>query len=165
MKKQLRNLAFAFLAISIFACQKDQTKTAETAKLIINRHFLKDLRGNLRGFSQQKFRCVACNSKFRRPPLLGKCTNCAGRIIFTVSEGSVIKYLQPMLSLADKYNLPIYLKQTLELLNKRIEEVFGKEKEFFQNIDLNKYAEVVDIYDRKRTEFVKKAIKEVRKLA
>jgi DNA polymerase II large subunit len=106
----------------------------EVAKFVIEKHFLKDTKGNLRKFSMQQFRCVKCNEKFRRPPLPGKCTKCGGKIIFTVAEGSVVKYLQPMMSLAEKYNLPPYLKQTLELLNNRIEEVFGKEKESQQGL-------------------------------
>ena len=72
---------------------------------------------------------MGCNAKYRRVPLVGKCTKCGGKIIFTVSEGSVIKYLEPTLSLAEKYNLPAYIKQTLELTRRRIEGVFGKEKE------------------------------------
>jgi len=31
--------------------------------------------------------------------------------------------------LANKYNLPAYIKQTLELTKRRVEGVFGKEKE------------------------------------
>jgi DNA polymerase II large subunit len=37
--------------------------------------------------------------------------------------------LQPSISLAKKYNVPAYLKQSLELLQRRVEDVFGKEKE------------------------------------
>jgi DNA polymerase II large subunit len=103
--------------------------TSDVARLVIEKHFLKDTKGNLRKFSMQQFRCVNCNEKFRRPPLIGKCTACNGKIIFTISEGSVIKYLQPAISLANKYNLSAYLKQTLELLQRRVDEVFGKEKE------------------------------------
>lgn len=99
------------------------------AKLVIEKHFLKDIRGNLRKFSQQQFRCVNCNEKFRRPPLSGICTNCQGKIIFTISEGSVIKYLEPSLSLANKYELDEYMMQTLELTKNMVEEVFGKDKE------------------------------------
>ena len=102
---------------------------SDVARLVIEKHFLKDIRGNLRKFSNQEFRCVSCNEKFRRPPLIGRCTKCKGRIIFTVSKGTIIKYLEPSLSIADKYNLPAYLKQTLELTKRRIEGVFGKEKE------------------------------------
>jgi DNA polymerase II large subunit len=103
--------------------------TSDVARLVIEKHFLKDTKGNLRKFSMQQFRCVNCNEKYRRPPLVGKCTKCGGKIIFTISEGSVVKYLGPAISLAEKYNVPSYLKQTLTLLQRRIEAVFGKEKE------------------------------------
>ncbi|PIN87261.1 DNA polymerase II large subunit [Candidatus Woesearchaeota archaeon CG10_big_fil_rev_8_21_14_0_10_44_13] len=102
---------------------------SDVAKLVIEKHFIKDTKGNLRKFSMQEFRCTKCNEKFRRPPLAGRCTKCAGNIIFTISEGSVIKYLEPSMSLANKYNVPAYLKQTLELTKRRIEGVFGKDKE------------------------------------
>ena len=103
--------------------------TVDVARLVIEKHFLKDTKGNLRKFSMQKFRCSKCNTKYRRPPLSGRCTVCSGPIIFTIAEGSVVKYLQPSMSLATKYNVPSYLKQSLELLQRRIEGVFGKDKE------------------------------------
>lgn len=103
--------------------------TSKVAGLVIEKHFLKDIKGNLRKFSQQQFRCVNCNEKFRRPPLVGKCTSCNGKIIFTIHEGSVVKYMEPCMSLARKYEQPPYLVQTLELTKRRIEDVFGKDKE------------------------------------
>jgi len=102
---------------------------AEVAAMVIDKHFIKDIKGNLRKFSIQQFRCVKCNKKFRRPPLIGKCDSCGNKIIFTISEGSIIKYLEPSISLANKYDVPAYLKQTLELTKRRIDDVFGKEKE------------------------------------
>ncbi len=104
---------------------------SDVAGLVIEKHFLKDTKGNLRKFSMQQFRCVKCNAKYRRPPLVGKCTKlrCDGKIIFTIAEGSVLKYLGPSISLAEKYNVSPYLKQTLELLKMRTESVFGKDKE------------------------------------
>lgn len=102
--------------------------TSDVARLVIEKHFIKDTKGNLRKFSMQRFRCVNCNKKYRRPPLVGKCS-CGGRIIFTISEGSVVKYLGPSISLAAKYDLPSYIQQSLELLQRRVEAVFGKEKE------------------------------------
>jgi len=101
----------------------------DVATFVIEKHFIKDTKGNLRKFSMQKFRCVKCNEIYRRPPLIGKCTKCDGRIIFTISEGSVVKYFESSMNLADKYNVPAYLKQSLELLKRRIEGVFGKDKE------------------------------------
>ena len=102
---------------------------ADVAKLIIDRHFIRDLRGNLRKFSQQQFRCVACNTKFRRPPLAGKCTKCQGKIILTVSYGTIVKYLEPAIQLAEKYDVPAYIKESLLLAKRYIESIFGKEKE------------------------------------
>ncbi len=102
---------------------------ADVARLVIEKHFLPDIKGNLRKFSQQEFRCVACNEKFRRPPLRGNCLHCGGKLIFTVSEGNITKYLEPSISMAKMYNLPAYLIQTLELTQQRIESVFGRDKD------------------------------------
>ncbi|MDP2750904.1 MAG: DNA polymerase II large subunit [Nanoarchaeota archaeon] len=107
----------------------DAVDERDVARLVIEKHFIKDIKGNLRKFSMQEYRCVGCNEKYRRPPMVGKCLKCGGKIIFTISQGSVIKYLEPSLSLAEKYNVPAYLKQSLELTKRRIEGVFGKEKE------------------------------------
>jgi len=101
----------------------------DVARLVIEKHFIKDIKGNLRKFSMQQFRCVKCNEKYRRPPLIGKCTRCGGRIIFTISKGFVTKYLEPSLSLARKYDIPAYLKHSMILLERRVEDVFGKDKE------------------------------------
>ncbi len=112
------------LAIKIRAVDAD-----DVARLVIDRHFIRDIKGNLRKFSTQEFRCSKCNEKYRRPPLAGKCLKCDGRIIFTVSEGSVIKYLEPTLELARLYKLPLYLEQTLNLTKRRIDSVFGVDEE------------------------------------
>jgi DNA polymerase II large subunit len=103
--------------------------TSDVARLVIERHFIKDIRGNLRGFSMQTFRCVGCNEILRRPPLSGKCTACNGKIIFTINEGGIKKYLEPALSLASKYDLSVYMQQNLELTKRHIESIFGKELE------------------------------------
>jgi len=101
----------------------------DVARLVIEKHLIRDIKGNLRKFSTQEFRCVDCNEKYRRPPLIGRCSKCDGKLIFTVAQGSIVKYLEPTLQLAAKYNVPSYLKQTIMLTKNRIEGVFGKEKE------------------------------------
>ena len=111
--------------------------TSDVARLIIERHFIRDIRGNLRKFSQQGFRCVKCNEKFRRPPLSGVCYNCGGKIIFTISEGGIIKYLEPALNLSRSYDIPIYVKQNIELTKRYIESIFGREE--FKQTDLGKW--------------------------
>ncbi|MBI5871622.1 DNA polymerase II large subunit [archaeon] len=107
---------------------------SDVARLVIERHFLRDIKGNLRKFSMQTFRCVMCNEIFRRPPLAGKCTKCNGRIVFTISEGSIIKYLAPALELIERYQVSPYLKQAMLLLSERIESVFGKEPEIQEGL-------------------------------
>jgi DNA polymerase II large subunit len=103
--------------------------TSDTARLIIDRHFIRDMRGNLRKFSMQGFRCVACNEIMRRPPLSGVCTECGGKLIFTIHEGGIKKYLEPALNLAKKYNLSPYMKQNLELIKRYLDSIFGREIE------------------------------------
>ncbi len=103
--------------------------TEDVARLIIERHFIRDIRGNLRKFARQQFRCVACNEKFRRPPLSGVCTKCKGKIIFTISEGSIKKYLDPAMNLAENYNISPYTKEGMELTKMYIESIFGKDNE------------------------------------
>jgi DNA polymerase II large subunit len=111
-------------------CEKIRAvDTSDVSRLIIERHFIRDTRGNLRKFSMQMFRCVSCNSKYRRTPLIGKCTKCGGRLIFTIAEGSIMKYMQPALDLANKYNVSKYLLESLELTQMYIESIFGREKE------------------------------------
>ncbi len=101
----------------------------DVARLVIEKHLLKDVRGNLRKFSNQQFRCVNCNKKFRRPLLSGSCDSCGGNLLFTVAEGSVIKYLEPAISLAEKYVVSPYIISVLEITKQRIADVFGKEKD------------------------------------
>ncbi|MDD5192227.1 MAG: DNA polymerase II large subunit [Candidatus Nanoarchaeia archaeon] len=106
----------------------------DVARLIIDRHFMRDLKGNLRKFSQQGFRCSTCNTIYRRPPLSGKC-ECGGRIIFTISYGSIVKYLEPALDLTRNFDVPAYIKQDLELTKRYIESIFGKDNEKQESMD------------------------------
>ncbi|HDI73218.1 MAG TPA: DNA polymerase II large subunit [Candidatus Altiarchaeales archaeon] len=96
----------------------------EVAELVIDSHFLRDTYGNLRAFSRQRFRCVKCNASYRRVPLIGKCTKCGGKLLLTVSEGSIRKYMDISMDLSEKYNVSDYLKQRLLLLKKEIDSLF-----------------------------------------
>lgn len=110
---------------------------SDVARLIIERHFIRDIRGNLRKFSHQEFRCVNCNEKFRRPPLAGVCHKCGGKILFTISEGSIKKYLDHAIELSVNYNIPDYTRQALNLAKQYIESIFGKESD--KQVDLKKF--------------------------
>ena len=108
----------------------------DVARLIIDRHFMRDLKGNLRKFSQQKFRCGKCNEIYRRPPLDGKCGNCGNsKLIFTISYGGIVKYLEHALELTRSYDVPEYVREDLILTKKYIESIFGKDNEKQENID------------------------------
>lgn len=108
---------------------------SDVARLVIERHFIPDMRGNLRKFSMQGFRCVECNEIMRRPPLSGVCPKCKGKIIFTIHEGGIRKYLDPALDLIKKYNLSSYMKQNIELTKEAIDSIFGKETEKQESIE------------------------------
>lgn len=99
------------------------------AERIINTHFIPDMKGNLRTFSRQKIRCTKCNSKYRRPPLSGACRRCGGNLTFTVHRGTIEKYLKATKEMAVKYNISEYLREQIDLLDKSITSVFGKEKQ------------------------------------
>jgi DNA polymerase II large subunit len=100
----------------------------DVAERVINSHFLPDLIGNLHAFSKQKVRCVKCGAKFRRPPLKETCPKCGGRIILTVHEGSVRKYLEVSIKVAEEYGVSSYTKQRLELLKIEINSLFKNDK-------------------------------------
>ncbi|OPY51999.1 MAG: DNA polymerase II large subunit [Methanosaeta sp. PtaU1.Bin060] len=100
----------------------------DVAERVINSHFLPDLIGNLHAFSKQKVRCVKCGTKFRRPPLKETCPKCGGRLILTVHEGSVRKYLEVSMKVAEEYGVSSYTKQRLELLKIEINSIFKNDK-------------------------------------
>jgi len=101
---------------------------ADVAERVLISHFLPDLFGNLRAFSRQGTRCVKCGGKFRRAPLTGTCPHCGGRVILTVHEGAVKKYLEVSLKVAKKYNVSSYTQQRIELIGYDIESLFKNDK-------------------------------------
>jgi DNA polymerase II large subunit len=101
----------------------------DVAERVINSHFLPDLFGNLRAFSTQQMRCVKCGARYRRPPLTGTCPKCGGgRVILTVHEGAVTKYLDVSLAIAKEYQVSAYTIQRLELLSLSIKSLFESDK-------------------------------------
>ncbi len=103
----------------------DETDVAER---VIEGHFLPDLIGNLRAFSRQETRCLDCGEKFRRMPLTGDCRECGGRVNLTVHEGSVNKYMQTAIQVAEEYDCRDYTKQRLEVLEQSLESIFENDK-------------------------------------
>ena len=96
----------------------------DVAERLIEHHFIPDLKGNLRAFASQQFRCTSCNSKYRRVPLSGQCKRCGGKLILTVTRGGVEKYLQVAMQIAHDYEASDYTKQRLRLTQRDIKSVF-----------------------------------------
>jgi DNA polymerase II large subunit len=97
---------------------------ADVAERVIEYHFLPDLLGNLKAFTSQEFLCRGCGEKYRRPPLTGDCRECGGDVALTVHEGSVNKYMDTALQVAEEFGAREYTRQRLRVLEKRIDRVF-----------------------------------------
>jgi DNA polymerase II large subunit len=101
---------------------------SDVAERVIEYHFLPDLIGNLRAFSRQETRCHDCGEKFRRVPLTGECRECGGNVGLTVHEGSVSKYMDVSIRVAEEFGSREYTKQRLEMLERTIESIFENDK-------------------------------------
>ena len=99
----------------------DETDVAER---VIEYHFLPDIIGNLRAFSRQETRCLDCGEKYRRMPLSGECRECGGRVNLTVHEGSVSKYVDTAIEVAERFDCRPYTKQRLKVLDQSLESIF-----------------------------------------
>ena len=94
------------------------------ARKVLTTHFVRDILGNLRAFTSQSFRCKACNKRFRRLPLRGRCPECNGALTLTVYRGGIEKYLEVANQLVLKYRLPNYYTQRLKLVEEEIDSLF-----------------------------------------
>ncbi|WP_440952551.1 DNA polymerase II large subunit [Methanococcoides sp. FTZ1] len=101
---------------------------SDVAERVLISHFLPDMFGNLRAFSRQGTRCVKCGAKYRRPPLTGNCPKCGGRVILTVHEGAVKKYLEVSMKVAEEYNVSSYTKQRIELIGYDMKSLFENDR-------------------------------------
>ncbi|MBY9007636.1 MAG: DNA polymerase II large subunit [Candidatus Lokiarchaeota archaeon] len=97
---------------------------------ILSTHFSPDILGNLRKFSLQKFRCVKCNTKFRRPPISssGKCPKCGNKVILTVNRGGIEKYIPRAIKLCEEFKLDEYTQQRIELIKEYVTSLTNNPK-------------------------------------
>ncbi len=110
----------------------------KVAEIVLTTHFIRDISGNLRAFTTQKFRCKKCNRRYRRIPLKGKCFKCGGELTLTVHRKGIEKYLKEAFHLVEKYNLSNYYAQRLSLVEEEIDSIFESGKDFRQ-LDLAEY--------------------------
>ncbi len=115
----------------VLATQIRAVDLAEAVTLVLNAHFLPDVMGNLKGYATQRFRCPACGTTYRRPPLSGKCVatrtggaSCEHELQSTVYEGSVRKYLPLSRRLAEMPGITPYVRQRIELLSDALATMF-----------------------------------------
>ena len=102
----------------------------EVAERVLTTHFIRDIVGNLRAFTVQKFRCKKCNKKFRRIPLSGKCPRCKSEVVSTVHRGGIEKYLNVSEYLIKRYGIREYYKQRIELVKEEMRLLFkSREKQ------------------------------------
>jgi len=106
----------------------DAVDARRVALKVLNTHLMRDIAGNLRAFSTQGFRCKSCNKKFRRLPLQGKCPSCGGKLTLTVYRGGIEKYLVAAQELVDKYGLPNYYTQRMDLIKEELATMFDNKK-------------------------------------
>ncbi|MCD6408751.1 MAG: DNA polymerase II large subunit [Candidatus Verstraetearchaeota archaeon] len=101
----------------------------DVAERLLKHHFIPDLAGNLRAYFTQSFRCKRCGTKYRRPPLSGRCLKCRGEISLTVFEGTVDKYLSTAYDIVKRYQLDKYLEQHVKMLDHEITDTFSQTKQ------------------------------------
>jgi DNA polymerase II large subunit len=99
----------------------------EVAKRVLTTHFMRDIAGNLKAFTGQRFRCKKCNSKYRRMPIVGNCTRCGGELTLTVYRGGIEKYIDSAEGLIQQYALTNYYHQRIDLIKDEIESIFNVE--------------------------------------
>lgn len=133
-------------------------KLEEVADKILEVHFFPDIMGNLRAYGSQQFRCISCNTKFRRPPLNGKCPRCGGNVIQTIYRKTVLKYApiaKKIIELygASEYNIQRYrifeLTDFFILLGNGEDKKLTKILEKFEDAENKKYDETTLVKGKK----------------
>jgi len=122
----------------------------DQAGRLINRHLIRDMRGNLRAYGQQKVRCTKCGTSYRRPPIAGKCIHiikkdavnpltgetehltCDHKLILTVHQGSVKKYDGLIEDIIIKYGVDDYTDNLYRLVSSWVADTFSKSDELTQ---------------------------------
>ncbi len=122
----------------------------DQAGRLINRHLIRDMRGNLRAYGQQKVRCTKCGESYRRTPIAGKCIAviekdaenpmtgeiedriCNHKLILTVHQGSVEKYDGLIDSIIETYGVDDYTDNLFRLVHNWVQDTFSKGDESIQ---------------------------------
>jgi DNA polymerase II large subunit len=128
MYKKLKRMTDKLNSQMALADKIEAVDAQIVARKVLTTHFIRDIAGNLRAFSTQKFRCKTCNKQFRRLPLKGTCPQCGGALSLTVYRGGIEKYLEAASQLVQRYGLPKHYAQRLSLIEGEINELFESKK-------------------------------------
>jgi len=106
-------------------------KEGDVAQRLIQVHFLRDMIGNLRSFATQGVRCTRCGAKYRRVPLLGRCTSkkdqpemdkaCGAPLTLNIHPASVRKYQELTEWIIAHYDVSPFVASRVELAKQAIE--------------------------------------------
>jgi DNA polymerase II large subunit len=138
MKLSMRQKTMAQFALGEVLHSVDNER--QSAKLI-DTHLIRDMRGNLRAFGQQKIRCTKCGRSYRRVPISGKCMEvsgsktdpfsgesveikCPGNLVMTVSQGAVSKYDALMRDIIAIYGCDAYISQLYSSVSMWVAQTF-----------------------------------------
>ena len=100
----------------------------EVVSMVLTTHILPDIMGNMRAYSSQAFRCSRCGEKYRRIPLVGKCTECGNELLQTVTRGSVEKYIDIAADMCKQFKISDYLRCRVETLMAELNLIFQQQK-------------------------------------
>ncbi|MEM2637547.1 MAG: DNA polymerase II large subunit, partial [Candidatus Korarchaeota archaeon] len=96
---------------------------------ILRSHLTKDIRGNMRAFGTQKFRCSRCNFTIPVPPLGGTCPQCGGNMVLTVHPSAVLKYLA-MIDLLSNVSKNEYILNEVAKIKYQVKQMFRLTQSF-----------------------------------
>ncbi|MGY5879538.1 MAG: DNA polymerase II large subunit [Candidatus Thorarchaeota archaeon] len=100
----------------------------DVAQRVLSTHFFRDIRGNLRAYSTQKFRCMKCNRTYRRVPISGQCICGESKLSLTVRQKNISKYLRVTEKIIHDHGLDEYMQQRLKLISAALDSLFVSEQ-------------------------------------
>lgn len=110
------------------ASKVEAVSTKEVVESIIRTHLIRDIMGNAKKYATQAFKCRKCGMTMRRPPLSQTCPNCRGSIRGTLTRASVEKYLSIAQRLARDYEVDLYLRNRLDMLQRELDQLLHGER-------------------------------------
>jgi DNA polymerase II large subunit len=108
----------------------DAVDSKDVAQRVLSTHFFRDIQGNLRAYSTQRFRCMKCNRIYRRVPISGKCVCGESKLSLTVRQRNISKYLTVTEKIIHDHGLDQFMQERLKLINSSMDSLFVSEQTF-----------------------------------